>query len=82
MSSMEEDIGYIKACVEANKRGMEAAHSKLEKLDTRIDDLEGQLSLYRNFIMLLKSAGWIAVCLLTLKLGDIGTGIADIWNGG
>ena len=78
---MEEDIGYIKACVEANKQGMESAHQKLEALDKRLDDVEKQLSLYHNLIMLIKSLGWIAVCILTLKLGDIGNGIAEIWNG-
>ena len=82
MSSMEEDIGYIKACVEANKEGMASAHEKLSALDSRLDSVEEQLSLYHNFIMIIRTLGWVALCVLTLKLGDIGAGIAEIWKGG
>lgn len=63
------EIGKLSADVDQIKDQMQC-------IDLKLDKALQQLSMYKNFIMLLKFTGYAAVAILSFKLGDV----AEIWR--
>ena len=69
MSSMEEDIGYIKAKTDSNTKAIEV-------LTVEMKAMRDELSLYKHFVVFMKALGLMIICVATLKFGDV----IDIWK--
>ena len=73
MTDLREDIGYIKASMEANSKAIAA-------IKEDVADMRKQLSLYRHVIMFVKALGWVALLIITLKMGDIPDKWLEVWK--
>jgi prefoldin subunit 5 len=77
MSSIEEDLGYIKGQIESLQEQLRELDDEQKLLLQEVQALDKQLTLYRHIIMFIRTALWIGVAIMTFKFGDI----PSIWKG-
>lgn len=73
----DEEFGYIKGKIEQLEDKTGTQQTQLNSIETKLDDLSGQLSMYRHFVIWVRYVGVVGITLLTIKLGDI----KMWWNG-
>jgi uncharacterized protein YqfB (UPF0267 family) len=81
-STIDEDIGYIKAKLEDNKEDIKALalmledHARkeemhLQELRESIEHVKDELTIYKTIVKTLKAVAGITIAILTWKFGDI-----------
>ena len=77
MGSTDQDIGYIKGKVESLETRIEDQEEQLDAISIKLDEISGQLGLYRHVLMFIRTVLWTGAAIVTLKFGDI----PSLWKG-
>ena len=79
MADIHEDIGYIKATLEAQAKNTEDLAVLVGELRDDMHGMRDQISAYKNLIVFAKALGWVGLLTLTLKFGDIPDKMRELW---